>query len=217
VQYFLPAGLGGFYGSVAYALHEQTDMSPNLGVADSRAGRHVGGRLGYASGPLDLAIAFGRSDTVYSNLNGKIKTVSFGGTYDFGPVKLFGEYSQSQDSRDAPNVFATTNDVDLKGYLVGVTVPVGPGVIRASYAQVKYDYNSPLNIAGDPKANKFAVGYVHHLSKRTAVYGTLARVSNKNGAGLTVGAGPSFVTSFGNVALAPKTSTGCEFGIRHSF
>ncbi len=58
---------------------------------------------------------------------------------------------------------------------------------------------------------------MHNLSKRTALYGTLARVSNKNGAGLTVGAGPSYVATLGGRALVPKSSTGYEFGIRHSF
>jgi predicted porin len=99
-------------------------------------------------------------------------------------------------------------------------VPVGPGEIRASYSQVKYDFNRVptfgANIA-DPKANKIALGYVHNLSKRTALYGTVARVRNKNGAGLTVGAGPSFPTAFNGTALQAKTSTGYEFGIRHTF
>jgi predicted porin len=66
-----------------------------------------------------------------------------------------------------------------------VTVPVGAGLIRASYSAVKYDYNSPATFfthaRGRPKANKLAIGYVHNLSKRTALYATAARVSNKNG------------------------------------
>ncbi len=70
--------------------------------------------------------------------------------------------------------------------------------------------------AFDPKANKIAIGYVHNLSKRTALYATLARVRNKNGANLTVG-GPAFVTSLGGQAFTPKTSTGYDFGIRHAF
>jgi predicted porin len=105
--------------------------------------------------------------------------------------------------------------------LIGVTVPVGPGQIRASYSQVKYDFNRVpvLGVANtpDPKSNKLALGYVHNLSKRTALYGTIARVSNKNGAGNTVGAGPSYVVAFNRAALQPKSSMGYEFGIRHAF
>ncbi|MDQ0572091.1 hypothetical protein QFZ42_003925 [Variovorax paradoxus] len=49
-----------------------------------------------------------------------------------------------------------------------------------------------------------ALGYVHNLSKRTALYATVARVSNKNGAALTVGA-PAFINTG---VFTPKNSTG---------
>ena len=146
---------------------------------------------------------------------------SLGATYDFGVAKLFGEYSRSKDQRDPLNPFTVVPDVDLTGYLIGVMVPIGPGQIRASYSQVKYDFNRVPTLFGvnaaDPKANKLAVGYVHNLSKRTALYATVARVSNKNGAGLTIGAGPSFSTTFNGTALQAKSSMGYEFGIRHAF
>ncbi|MCY1559908.1 hypothetical protein D9M68_969910 [compost metagenome] len=54
---------------------------------------------------------------------------------------------------------------------------------------------------------------MHNLSKRTALYATIARVSNKNYANLTVG-GPKFIS---NDIFTPKTSTGYDFGIRHAF
>ncbi|EJL74127.1 hypothetical protein PMI12_03094, partial [Variovorax sp. CF313] len=57
--------------------------------------------------------------------------------------------------------------------------------------------------------------YVHNLSKRTALYATIARVSNKNGAGYTVG-GPAFYNNAAGV-FTPKSSTGYDFGIRHAF
>ena len=60
-------------------------------------------------------------------------------------------------------------DIELDGYLFGATVPIGPGLIRTSYSHVKYDFNLPLSFAPDPKASKFALGYIHNLSKRTAL------------------------------------------------
>ncbi|KQX88796.1 porin [Variovorax sp. Root473] len=226
VQYFLPR-LGGFYGNVAYGLAEQTRLSPDT-AASTNTGRHIGGRLGYTTGPFDIAASYAQNDTSFTTGSGaaavarpgKIKTFNLGATYDFGVAKLFGEVSRSKDERNALNIFTTGQDVDLTGYLLGVTVPVGPGVIRASYSQVKYDFNRVpvfgVNNA-DPKASKLALGYVHNLSKRTALYGTVARVSNKNGAGLTVGAGPSYATTFNRTALQAKSSMGYEFGIRHTF
>jgi predicted porin len=67
----------------------------------------------------------------------------------------------------------------------------------------------------NPKANKLALGYVHNLSKRTALYATIARVSNKNGAALSVGNQP-YANNAANV-FTPKNSTGYDFGIRHAF
>jgi predicted porin len=105
-------------------------------------------------------------------------------------VKLFGEVSKAKNKIDyeVEPFLGGRRDIDLTGYLLGVTVPVGAGLIRASYSHVKYDYNLPFDPLAvnnnDPKANKLAIGYVHNLSKRTALYATIARVSNKNGAAL---------------------------------
>jgi predicted porin len=226
IGYFLPPNLGGFYGQVMYALHEQNKYDPGVttptALNNSRTGRYVGGRIGYANGPLDVAGSYGQStvgDNFFVGTTTNVTTANLGASWDFGVVKLFGEYSQAKNEVDAENTFLTpAPDVDLKGYLLGATVPVGPGLIRVAYSAVKYDFNAPITLFGsdDPKANKFAIGYVHNLSKRTALYATVARIRNKNGASLTLG-GPSFVTSFSGAAYLPKTSTGYDFGIRHAF
>ena len=60
-------------------------------------------------------------------------------------------------------------------------------------------------------ATQWAVGYVHDLSKRTALYTNYSQVSNDGvGTKFTVGGGNSVVTPGG-------ASSGYEFGIRHSF
>ncbi|AGU48258.1 putative porin [Variovorax paradoxus B4] len=226
IGYFLPPNLGGFYGQLQYGFSEKTKYSPGLATPDvannSRTGRNIAGRFGYANGPLDVAVAYGSStvgDQFYVGTTTKINTLNLGASYDFGPVKLFGEVSKSKNKVDyeVTPFLGGRPDVDLTGYLLGVTVPVGAGLIRASYSHVKYDNNAPVVLfapeAADPKANKLALGYVHNLSKRTALYATIARVSNKNGAALTVG-GPAFIN---NAVFTPKNSTGYDFGIRHAF
>ncbi|QFZ81909.1 porin [Variovorax paradoxus] len=233
VGYFLPSTLGGFYGQAMYAINENNKYDPGTAtppgvspsgatnpgpVATVRAGRYFGGRVGYKSGPLDVAFSYGNStagDSYYAGTTNSVKTMNLGASYDFGPAKLFGELSRSKSTRDyaVVPVLGGIPDVDQTGYLLGVTVPVGPGMIRAAYSQVKYDLNTPFSVARDPKANKLAIGYVHNLSKRTALYATVARISNKNGAALTVG-GPAF---FNDSTFTPKTSTGYDFGLRHSF
>jgi predicted porin len=228
VGYFLPPNLGGFYGQVMYGFHEKTKYDPGVvtpDVADnSRTGRYVGGRFGYANGPLDVAASYGNStigDEFFAGTTTSAKIFNVGASYDFGVVKLFGEVSRVKNEIDVDTPFFSgtfNNDVDLNGYLLGVTVPVGAGLIRASYSHVKYDLNVP-SLIDDPKANKLAIGYVHNLSKRTALYATVARISNKDGASLTVG-GPAFVTTSAVLpgqAFQAKTSTGYDIGIRHAF
>jgi predicted porin len=229
IGYFLPPNLGGFYGQFQYGMAEKTKYSSGIYTPDvansQRQGRYIGGRFGYANGPLDVALAYGSStvgDNYYAGTTTKVNTLNLGASYDFGPVKLFGELSKAKNKIDyeVTPFLGGRPDIDLTGYLLGVTVPVGAGLIRASWSHVKYDTNQPynpfvLNNNADPKANKIALGYVHNLSKRTALYATIARVSNKNGAGLTVG-GPAFYNNAAG-AFTPKSSTGYDFGIRHAF
>ncbi len=219
VGYFLPPNLGGFYGQVMYGFDENvhTDNAFN-----SQQGRYAGGRFGYANGPLDVAIAYGESkvaDTILTT--GTAKTFNLGASYDLGVVKLFGELSQVKNEID-PAVGATTN-AKVNGWLLGATAPVGAGLIRASVGQARASLDGP---GADPRATKFALGYVHNLSKRTALYATVAHVSNKDGSAVATGTNinqgnagsgatsAGFVSGTGNEA---KGSNGYEFGIRHSF
>jgi predicted porin len=89
-----------------------------------------------------------------------------------------------------------------RGAVIGANVPVGPHEIRGSYSY--YERNTP----GDPKAQKLALGYVHNLSKRTAVYATVARVRNSGG---------SSVSLNGAVTAPNASSTGFDLGVSHTF
>ncbi|MDM0019333.1 porin [Variovorax saccharolyticus] len=234
VGYFLPPDLRGFYGQVMYAFNEATRYDPGVltpNVPNSqRAGRYVGGRFGYASGPLDVAVAAGRStigDQFFQGTTTNLDIWNVAATYDFGALKLFGEYSNNKLKTDfsgippVANAFGFTSP-GANGALVGLTVPVGPGLIRAVFTQVKYNNVTVANqiapgLSPDPKSEKFALGYVYNLSKRTALYATAARIDNKNGADLTVG-GPAFFTRAINGSVpTPHSSTGYDLGIRHVF
>ena len=131
VGYFLPPNLGGFYGQLQYAFHERTSIdsgvyTPAAGtLADSRSGRYAGGRFGYANGPLDVAVAYGQSTNTSNFQLGRdeyAKNFNLGASYDFGVVKLFGEYSQVKNSIEFdPQGFGRTDsDTRTKGYLLGL-------------------------------------------------------------------------------------------------
>lgn len=244
IGYFLPPNLGGFYGQIMYAFNEQASYDPgsltpptvaaivaNPSLANTgnnaRVGRHISGRFGYTNGRLDVAAAYGESTIASNYFRGTTTNLdiwNLGGTYDFGVLKLFGEYSSNKLKVDSSNVLLNPigfSEPGMTGWLIGATVPVGPGLIRFSYSTVNYNNVTRLSqifgVIDAPKSEKWALGYVHNLSKRTALYSTVARVSNNNGADLTVG-GPNYYTVTALTGpLTPKTSTGYDIGIRHAF
>lgn len=223
VGYFLPPNLGGFYGQVQYSFSENTSTSATALTpsTSSSAGRYIGGRFGYANGPLDVALAVGQNTAVdTTDLTRKVQTINLGASYDFGPVKLFGELSNVQNKFDT-NGLGTSHD-SYNGYLIGATVPVGAGLIRASYSVVRYNEGATGITGEDPRGQKLALGYVHNLSKRTSLYATIARVNNRNDAAYTGALSAASTTGYGSSTVGfgsglPRSSTGYDFGIRHSF
>jgi len=256
VGYFLPPNLGGFYGQFMYAFNGENSYSPGgatppgivavtngltagvLPAADNaRLGRYIGGRAGFATGPMDIALAYGEStigSNYYLGSTVRLDTWNLGGSWDFGVAKLFAEYSNNKQNNNlqinAFNPFGVTKP-GANGGLIGVTVPIGAGLIRASYSGVKYNNLSINPITGttstlfgntQPKADQFAIGYVYNLSKRTALYATFSYITDKDGANLTVGGVAStFYTGTlpGTVGFTavPQHSMGYDLGIRHAF
>ncbi len=188
IGYFLPGNLGGFYGQVQMYLGENIEN----GAATEDDGRGVGLRVGFANGPFNVALAMSR--TQYAA--GDVQQNNIGGQWDFGMAKLLAQFSRDKNE-------ALTGDGKGTGYLIGALVPVGAGEIRASYSRYKIE-----TALGEPESKKLALGYVHNLSKRTALYATFARVNNDGGAAAMLN---------GATGPANSDSTGYDFGIRHSF
>jgi predicted porin len=185
IGYFLPGNLGGFYGQVQYYMGENNQN----GAVTEDDGTGLGARVGFANGPFNVALALAR--TKYAA--GDVKTVNVGGQWDFGVAKLMGQYSRDR----AESAITVTG----KGGTIGALVPVGAGEIRVAASTYKF---SP----SDAKTNKLALGYVHNLSKRTALYTTVARVKNSGGATQALN---------GAVTGANTSSSGFDLGLRHSF
>ena len=188
IAYFLPSNLGGVYGRASVASGEGT------------AGKkYVGGRIGYAAGPVDVSASYGQTTVAPLNGDDKFKTADFGASYDFGVVKAMGYYTQSK--------FV---DQKIATYSLGAIVPFGVSQVKVAYTHANASGTNAANVNVDANdANQFAVGYIYNLSKRTAVYGTAAYVKNKGAAAFAVASNPTLV--------AGGKSTGAEVGLRHSF
>jgi len=210
--YFLPANLGGFYGQVQYGFHEQVKTT---GTEQEKNGQYAGARFGYANGPLDVALAYGQSkiaDDGIGNSN-DAKTLNLGASYDFGAVKLFGELSQVKNEFGVTGLADTNTKYD--GALIGLSAPVGAGLIRAAYSTVR----AKTSLIGDEdaKSSKLAIGYVHNLSKRTALYATYAHIWNRNDATLTTSGPTSSIATVTPGLNGKSSANGYDFGIRHAF
>ena len=156
VQYFLPADLGGVYGSFDVAAGEGTDGK-----------KSYGGRLGYKAGDLNVAGGYQTTDS----LNSKFKQLSLGASYDFKVVKVQGLFSQLKFGSRKQNL-----------YTIGAVVPVtAAGSVTAQYTKAETNGAAdagPQAARGDAQA--FSIGYQHNLSKRTALYTTASIIDNDN-------------------------------------
>jgi predicted porin len=187
VGYFLPNGAfgPGLYGQVQVAAGE-----------GAPGNKFIGGRIGYARAPFNVAAAYGQTDVTVSG-SVTLDSWNIGGSWDFGMLKVSGNYSSM-------TLDGAANEADQDNWFVGAAAPWGQWNFKASYAQVKRGGA----LAGE-KANQWAVGADYNLSKRTALYATYAAIDNTN-TNFTVLANASTLSRGNN-------SSGGQVGIRHSF
>lgn len=202
IGYVLPSTLGGWYGQLQYAPGEQPSDVPN-----SKKGDFYGGRIGYMTGPLNVAASYGKwrqvlgaSDVAPVVIGRDVEVSNVVATWDFGVVKPVAFYGEEKASGPA-------GKAKVASWLLGASIPVGVGEIKATVA--RYDVADSSD-----DFDKLSLGYAHSLSKRTVVYVTAARLSNKGNGVRSLSA--DGLTSPGN-AKPGGSSTGLDVGIRHSF
>ena len=194
ISYYTP-NFGGLTAGLGYGFDEQTT---------GKAGRYVGGYVAYDNGPLSLAASYDQRDLLVNGLVAGSAvldrdTFTLGGSYNLNVVKLNAIVQQSKYK-------ALGESEKVNAYALGVSAPVGAGEVKLQYAL--YDQK-----AIDSKAHQISLGYVHNLSKRTAVYGTVAYMDNKDASKLNLSA-----KGLGTIdARAGDSQTGYQVGIRHAF
>jgi predicted porin len=197
IGYFLPAGLGGLYGQFMVAAAE-----PGQAGQASNNGRYLGGRVGFAAGPFDIALAGAEQNNVtYPILGNDQKTWNVGTSWDLGFLKLMGYFVW--DERD--------NAKEKRAH-VGTIIPLGQNEFHLGYSRSKLEDNRSA-VSFENTIYTWAVGYQYHFSKRTAVYATYSQLFNGDHSSASVASGTS-------IAAPPNVggnSKGFETGIRHFF
>jgi predicted porin len=180
-------GPQGFAGSglQLHAMYYFGQNASNSKTPDDGSGYAL--RTVYSTGKFTVAGAVSR--TRYAA--GDVRQDNAGAGYNFGWAHVMGLYEWDRNGA-----------ISARGWLLGARVPVRVGWLRAAYSQ--YGTDAP----GNPKARKFALGYVYPMSKRTSLYTAAARVTNE---------GPSASALNGAITAAGKASSGFDVGILHIF
>ena len=174
---------------------------------------YAGASLTYDNGPLSLGLGYDRLNDRSAKFElgteedpAVAYTVdmtrwSLGGSYNFGVAKLAAAYTNVSNK-----LVADGSKVKDQDYYVGLSAPVG----AAGEAKIAYNRYQTKFDGEKAKADQFSLGYVHNLSKRTAVYGTYAYIKNKDEA--------NFKSLSTNAALKDgEKQHAVQVGVRHAF
>jgi predicted porin len=183
IHYFTPQA-GGFFAHAAYYLGENPG-----GTATEDDGTGAALRVGYTTGPWSMSAAAART----SYASGDIGTQSLLGIWQGTFLKLMALVHRDTNSSAVPGG---------RGWQLSAVQAVRTGEIRASVSSYRSD------VVSNPGTSKLALGYVHNLSRRSALYATVAHLRNRGGASAALG---------GAVTGANGRSSGIDLGVRHLF
>ncbi|MBM3337859.1 MAG: porin, partial [Betaproteobacteria bacterium] len=148
VKYVSPI-FSGVSAEVAYGFGEDTTTGAD------RAGRNVGGSIGYSDGTLNVRLAHHRANNSTTGTTDDTSTM-LAANYNFEVAKVFAAYSDN-DQQIATSGITKGKSRD---FLIGVSVPYGNHTFIASY--INKDGRSAANF----DASQFGLGYTYALSKR---------------------------------------------------
>jgi predicted porin len=190
-QWFAPAGWGGFEGGVMVAAREGGDATAG------RAGVR-GARVGYAGKRFSVSAAATRSENSLT-ASGSFRDEVVGGHVDLADVRLSAAWRSFRQNQAKQNLL-----------MLGAVATFGQHELKASWVKADMSGRVGTTALGSTEADQWGLGYVYHLSKRTAMYATLARISNEAPARYVISDGPAGMAAGG-------TSRGVEAGVRHRF
>jgi predicted porin len=183
---------------------------------DPGSNRAWGVSVGFEHGPLTIRAAHQNRNvarvapaTPMGN-NMEAKNTILAANVRVGIATAYAAYSASRGWGSSPlwnpdnpygAAIASTPSTDSRDILVGLAVPVGATTLLASYIR-KNDRD-----LANRDANQVAFGATYAVSRRTDFYAACSRITNRNGAGYTVG----------NASSQGRGSAALNLGMRHAF
>jgi len=189
---FTTASFGGFKASLLYGAGEVQ--------GDAFGNRIVDFSARYSNGPFDVMASYIDDKAGNEPANTKVGTASIGASYTASAFRVMGGYLNVDDKRP--------DDLDGHGWWIGGDYTLGLHVLKAQFVQNK------AKTGEDNRTNAYGVGYQYNLSKRTALYSSLAFFDNGSGAGEG-----RFNTAVpkGLTTVTDNDITEFMVGVRHAF
>ena len=94
--------------------------------------------------------------------------------------------------------------------LLAATATFGLHEVKASWTQSNQSGKVGATVIDANDANQWGLGYVYNLSRRSALYASVAQINNDGAARFVISDGAAGIVAGGY-------SRGYEFGLRHRF
>ena len=186
-----PAGLAGLEGGLMLAPGEG-------GAVASGLAKLVGVRLGYAAKAFGVSAASTSSENSQTT-SGKFKDTVVGGQVNLAPVRLSGAWREFKYSTGKQTLL-----------LLAATATFGLHEVKASWTQSNQSGKVGATVIDANDATQWGLGYVYNLSRRSALYASVAQINNDGAARFVISDGAAGIVAGGY-------SRGYEFGLRHRF
>ncbi|PUA19516.1 porin [Glaciimonas sp. PCH181] len=160
ITYTAPS-YGNLTASVLYGLGEV--------AGNSAASRQMGFSVGYVGAPLTGTVSYHSTNDALGI--DSVKVWFIGGAYNFGPFKLHAGADRVTSGGGA----------EVRDSMIGVSLPLQRSKLMASFI---YKQNKQIS---DANARQVAFGYLFDLSKRTALYSSVAFVKNDRNSAINAG------------------------------
>ncbi|CAJ0892316.1 Outer membrane porin protein [Ralstonia mannitolilytica] len=209
---------GGLGVSALYSFNRDGNEQAGL----NKLGREWSLGVNYAGGPFGVGVVYDQSNsTTIATADNKEQRATIGGTYAFGPAKLYAGYRWYK-----ANYATVAGNGNLRSnlYWAGLGYQATPALSLTGTAYYQQFKNSNT---GNPWL--FVIGTDYALSKRTDAYLNLAYAKNSSGSGLgvlglnntdayantTLNSGAAQV--FSSPAAGNANQFGATIGLRHKF